>query len=203
MGKKSLVRTLVIVVAALTFALVLTACGGEQDMSETNPGAPAGAQGSEAGGAAVEAGKQRPSDELEDEKKTYGEEPPPVQLQTGNVSGYKVKKPTVVIVNSKSELNDLRKKLRGPGVHTTVVPVDFKTRQIVAVVLPPSKAGDLLQVVQVNEKNGKIAVQAVRLTPGDGCKDTKPTNPFALVETRKMKGTPTVSFTDTPNSPCS
>lgn len=203
MRSSNFARFLSIGLLAVAFGLVAAGCGSDnQDMSKTNPGAPAGATGNEAGGFAVEAGKERSQQDIENEKKTYGEEPPPVNLQQGERSGYKVSKPTIVIARSNSELNAMKKKIKAKGVSTAIAPVDFKTRQAVLVQFPKLKPGTLTQISSVNEGDGKIIVKTVKLTPGAGCPKGDATNPFSVVETRAMKGTPTLEVQVVANSPC-
>ncbi|MBJ7355205.1 MAG: hypothetical protein JHC98_10315 [Thermoleophilaceae bacterium] len=202
MRSLSYARLLTVVLMAFVLGAVVVGCGGDDDGSETNPGAPAGATGDAAGGAAVEAGKQRTEKEIQDEKKNFSTEPPPVSLQQGERSGYNVSKPTIVIARSQSELNSLKKKLKAKGVSTEIAPVDFKTRQAVAVVFPKLPPGTLTQISDIHEEDGKIVVTAVRVEPGKGCPTGKSTNPFSIVETRTMKGTPTLKIQKVNNSPC-
>lgn len=201
MRRDGFLRVFCVLAVLAVFGVAAAGCG-DDDSAQTNAGAPAGATGSEAGGAAVEAGKQRPANEVEQEQKTYGAEPPPVQLQTGERSGYSVSKPSVFVVSSNKELRALQKKLKAPGVESTVVPVDFKNRQVVAVVFPKSPPGTLTQVTNVQEKDGKIVVTAAKITRGEGCEAGKSTNPFALVETRAMDGRPTLKLETTQNGAC-
>lgn len=202
MRSLSYARLLSVVLMALVFGVVVAGCGDDDDPAATNPGAPAGATGDAAGGAAVEAGKQRTPEEVQKEKQSYSVEPPPVQLQSADKSGYKVSKPTIVMVRSESELSDIKAKLKTTGVNPEVAPVDFKTRQVVTVVFPKLPAGTLTQVVDIHEAKGKIIVSAVKVTPGKGCAGGKQNNPWAMVETRAMKGETTLTVSEVSNAPC-
>ena len=197
-------RAITLIAAIALLAFVVAGCGDDNDGSETGAGAPAGATGSEAGGAAVEAGKQRDPKAVEQERKEFSQEPPPVQLQTGDRSGYSVKKPTVVIAQSNKELNSLTKKIYSDGVDKQdVPPVDFRTRQAVLVQMQDLPRGSLMQIQDVHTENGTMVVRVAQLKPGKGCKrpNYKP-NPFNLVETRKMEGAAKVEVEKIQNSPC-
>lgn len=197
-------RVLALIACLVLSAFVVTGCGDDDDASKTGAGAPAGATGTEAGGAAVEAGKQRDPKEVAQEKKEFSEEPPPVQLQTGDRSGYIVSKPKVVIIRSNKELKAVTKRLYSRGVNSeTVAPIDFRTRQAVLVQFPKQPKGTLMQIQDIHELNGKIPVRAARLLNGKGCKtaDYRP-NPYNLVETRIMKGTPVLKIENIRTSEC-
>lgn len=200
---KTRMRAIVTVVVAVVSALIIAGCGGD-DNAQTGEGAPPGATGGEAGGFAVEAGKQRDSKDLNEEEKAFSEEPAPIQILSGNETGYRVNKPTVVLVQSKKELSELSKTHFSRGVDKqTIAPIDYKTRQLVALVMPESPKGSLVAVTDVHEEDGKIVVEAVRLLPGKGCATgkTKP-RPISFVETRQMKGDVKLEITDTRASPC-
>lgn len=186
-------------------ALLLSGCGSDDDNgSKSGAGAPPGATGTEAGGAAVEAGKQRDPEDVEQEKENFSEEPPPVQLQTGDKSGFKVDEPTAVVAQSNKELRSLTKRLYSNGVpKEDVPPVDFKTRQAVAVMMPSQPKGTLMQITDIHEEGGKIQISIVRLLPGKDCPvgDYRP-NPYSLVETRKMKGEPVIKVENVRGSAC-
>lgn len=196
-------RILSLIVVAMALGMFVAGCGDDNsDGSETNPGAPAGATGSEAGGAAIEAGKVRDPKDVENEQKTYSEEPPPVNLQQGERSGYDVSKPTVVIARSNSDLKAMKKKIKASGVSTEIAPVDFKTRQAVLVQFPKLPGGTLTQITDIHEEDGKIVVSTVKLNPGEGCPKGKAGNPFSIVETRAMKGTTKLEIKTINNSAC-
>lgn len=196
-------RTLLLLIAALSFAVFVAGCGDDnEDGSKTSEGAPAGATGNADGGFAVEAGKKRTEEDIKAEQ-AYSPEPPPVQLAAGERSDYKVKKPTILIIRSEKELESTRRKL---GLKPTeVAPVDFKTRQAVLAQMPKEPSGTLMQIKDVSVGDaGTIRVRVARVVPGEGCKVAKrATNPFNLVETRKMTEKETkVEIEDVNNSPC-
>lgn len=208
MGKLFSVRLISIAVIAVAMSIVVAGCGSDNKTgsagSQSGPGATNGATGTAAGGAAVEAGKQRDPQDVETEKKNFSKEPPPVQIDSGNASGIHVKKPTVYIVQSNKELKALRKKQFSKGVPSeTWASTDFGTRQFVYVVLPESQKGSLLAITDIYQDGGTITVKAVHLLSGKGCKasGSKP-RPWQVVETRKMTGTPAAKITDQASSPC-
>lgn len=122
-------------------------------------------------------------------------EPPPIQILSGEDSGYRVKKPTVVIVKSQRAMNKLLAKHFSQGVkRQEVVPVPFKQdRQLVAVFMPQKEKDALVTIVSVSSNGKTIKVDARLLLPGKGCTVTGTrTRPFAWVETAAIPGTPTV-----------
>jgi hypothetical protein len=183
--------------------LIAAGCGdNNSDSTKTGAGTPAGTGGNADGGHAVEEGKQRDQKDVQQEKETFSEEPPPVQLQSGDRSDFKVSKPTIVISKSQKELNSVIRKL---GVKKSdVAPVDFKGRQAVLVQMPTEPRGTLMQIQDVSVRNGVITVRVARLKPGEGCKTVKyKPNPFNLVETRAMSETKrAVTVEDVNSSPC-
>lgn len=200
MGNHKLFRLAMIALSTALLALVAAGCGGNSDSDSA--GAPAGASGDAAGGFAPEAGKQRDPKEVEQEKKNFSQEPPPVQLQSGDRSDLIVNTPTVKIARSQKELNSLIKQVGIP--RSDVAPVDFKSRQVVLVQLPKQPRGTLMQIQDISVQNGVIVAKTALLKPGSGCKKPsyKP-NPFNLVETRKMtEKTTKVNPNDVTSSPC-
>lgn len=200
---KSLFNFAILVMLTVSLAVFAGGCGDDaNDGSKTGEGAPPGARGSEDGGFAVEAGKQRDPKEVQQEKETFSNEPPPVQLQSGDRSDFKVDKPTVVIARSEKEVNSLIRKL---GVKSKdVAPVDFRTRQAVLVQMPKEPRGTLMQILDVSVREGVIVVRAARIAPGKGCPrpDYRP-NPFNFVETRLMKEQKTtLKIEEVPNGSC-
>lgn len=189
--------------AFAALALFAAGCGDEDsDGTKTGAGAPAGAGGSADGGHAVEEGKQRDPQDVQQEKETYSEEPPPVQLQSGDRSDFKVKEATLELAHSQKELNAIIRKL---GIKSSdVAPVDFKTRQVVLVQLPKQPRGTLMQVSDVSVQNGVVTARAVALAPGKNCPAVKYSpNPFNVVETRKMTETDSkVVVEQMKSSPC-
>lgn len=194
---------LVLLVAVFAVGLFAAGCGSDNsDGSASGEGTPAGTSGSADGGHAVEEGKQRDPKAVQQEKETFSQEPPPVQLQSGDRSDFSVSKPTLVIASSQGELNSLIRKL---GVKKAdVAPVDFKTRQAVLVQMPTESRGTLMQIQDVSIQNGVVTARVARLTPGKGCGKPKyEPNPFNLVETRKMTETKTaVKVEEIDSSPC-
>jgi hypothetical protein len=204
MRGSSLSRLFALIACVVLAASVVAGCGGGDNGSQTGEGAPSGAKGNAAGGAAVEAGKQRNPNDVKQEKEAFSQEPPPVQLQTGDKSGLIVSSPKVVIINSNAEMKGVAKKLYSRGVNSqTIPPVDFKTRQGVLVQLPAQPRGTLMQIQDIHSAGGKIVVRAARILPGKGCKTAgyRP-NPYNLVETRKMSGTPVLNLDNVRSSPC-
>ncbi|MBJ7459329.1 MAG: hypothetical protein JHD02_09100 [Thermoleophilaceae bacterium] len=202
MRSNSYVRAVLSAATILAMCLVISGCGDDQPTgSETGPGAPADAKGSAAGGAAVEAGKQRNPQDVENEKKAYGAEPPPVQIALSEESGWKVDKSTVAVINSDKELDSYKKKLQSKNSGTeAIAPIDFKTRQLVVVQMPKVPGGTNMQILQVGQDGNKILVRAIVVNKGKGCKSTGTNNPVHVVETRKMTGTPKLSFDEPMNN---
>jgi hypothetical protein len=199
---KSYTRVLLSGALVLALTLVLAGCG-DNSGTETGQGAPAGATGDQAGGAAVEAGKQRNPADVKNEQQAYGTEPPPVQIDLGESSGWNVAKTTVVVVNSNSELKSVKKKLQSKYSDTSeIVPIDFKTRQLIVLQMPKSPPGTAVQITQVKSGEGTITVEATKITRGKGCKGGRSTNPFHIVETRKLTGTPKLKLSTMANDPC-
>lgn len=190
--------------AAVLAAVVIAGCGSDDSNTATGAGAPDGATGSAAGGAAVEAGKQRDPEAVAEEKKNFSKEPPPVQIQSGNVSGYKVNKPTAVIVNSLKEQKALRAKVYAGDIPSSPwAATDYATRQMVGVFMPKSPKGSLIAVSDIFQNGQVIKIKTVQLLRGEGCKasGSRP-NPWQVVETRKMSGTPVVQLVTQKSSPC-
>ncbi len=183
---------------------VVVGCGDDNSDTETGKGAAPGATGEEAGGFAVEAGKQRDPKDVAEEKKNFSSEPPPIQILTGEDTGYRVNGPTVVVAQSKSEFKKMVKTHFSHGVkRQDIVPIDYSTRQLVGLFLPQSKPGVLIVITDISEVDARIVVKATRLLPGKGCKTGgKRLHPFHIVETRKMKGTPKPVIVDQRASPC-
>ena len=138
------------------------------------------------------------------EEENFSEEPPPIQILTGAETGYRVNKPTAVVVQSKKELAALKKKHFSRGVkREPIAPVGLGERQIVAVYLPQDKGGALVAINDIHEEDGKIVISAVRLIPGEGCTDLGPkVRPFHWVETRAMKGDVDLIVKTQRSSPC-
>lgn len=205
MGFGNHARVLFALIGAV-LAIGLTGCGGDDkpSNSETNPGAPPGATGEEAGGFAVEAGKQRDPKDVQEEKENFSPEPPPVQIQTGDTTGYRVNKPTAIFARTQKEFNAMKKEHFSNGVkRQAMAPIDFKTRQITGLFLPSQAKGTLLSITDIHEEDGKVVVKAVLLLRGKGCKTApyKP-RPFHMVETRQLKGEPKVILEKMKSSPC-
>lgn len=199
----SVSRLVLLLLAFTALGLFVAGCGDDtSDSAATGAGAPAGTGGDADGGHAVEEGKQRDPKDVQQEKETFSEEPPPVQLQSGDRSDFKVKKATLEFAHSQKELSAL---IRSLGIKSSdVAPVDFKTRQVVLVQLPQQPRGTLMQISDVSVQNGVVTARVARLLPGDGCSTTKyRPNPFNLVETRKMTESKTaVVVEDVKSSAC-
>jgi hypothetical protein len=197
---------LLVVVAALS-VFAAAGCGSDKPAgSETGKGATAGTPGEEAGGVTVEAGKVRSQKEIDQEKKHFSQEPPPVQILTGSTTGYKVNKPTAIIAQSGTEFKAMKAKHFSNGVpKETIAPIDFKTRQAVGLFLPKSPKGSELAISDVHQEGDTIVITAVELLPGKGC-TTGSLRPrlFHIVETRKMTNAPNVKIkvTKQKTTPC-
>lgn len=202
---QSRLRSAALMLAALLMLAAFAGCGDDKDSgAETGKGAPPGVTGDEAGGFTVEAGKQRDPKDIAEEKKNFSDEPPPIQILSGDDTGYRVKKPTVVIARTAKEFAAMRKKHFTHGVkRENTAPIDFKDRQIVALFMPEVRKGTLIVIIDVHEAGGGVVVKATRLLPGKGCKTAKfKPHPFHMVETREMKGNPKLQLEDTKSSPC-
>ncbi len=203
-------RFVLMLLALCIAATALYGCGGDKNdtaNAKTGEGATAGATGDQAGGFAVEAGKKRNQQDVENEKKHFSSEPPPVQVLAGDNTGIIVSKPTAFLVKSQKEYNALMKRHFSHGVQKQpVAPTDWKTRQHIGLFLPKSEKGAIVSVTDVyeNTDTGTVVVKATLLTPGDKCGIPKTTpRPFNIVETRKMAATKTkVIIEKQPQSPC-
>lgn len=197
-------RTAFLMLVAVMALGLLAGCGDDDSGTETGKGAPPGVTGDEAGGFTVEAGKQRDPKDIAEEKENFSSEPPPIQILSGDQTGYRVDEPTAVVARSNKEFAAMRKEHFSNGVKKEdIVPIDFTERQLVGVFMPESKRGVLISITDIYEDNGKVIVKTTRLLPGKGCNTskTKP-HPFHMVETRKMKGEPEVRLEDIDASPC-
>lgn len=204
MGKLFNVRWIVVVAIGLATLSSLAGCGNGDDGPQTGPGAPDGATGNAAGGAAVEAGKQRNPKDLANEKKHFSSEPPPIQITSGDDTGYRVDEPTAVVARSKKENIAMIKKHFSRGVKKqSLVETDYRTSQTVGLFMPQRPGGTLITITDVHEEDGKIVVNVTELQVGEGCKTGgKKPRPFQIVETRKMKGDAVVSLKKQTDSPC-
>jgi hypothetical protein len=196
---RSTARSLAVLLLIALIALVVSGCGSSNKSTAstaTGPGATGGAKGDAAGGYAVEAGKIRDPKDVAAEKKHFSAEPPPVQILTGNDTGYYVNKPTVIIAQSNSQWKAMKKKQFAHGIKKQeIAPIDFKTRQAVGLFLPTSPKGSELAITDVHQEGTTVVVTAVKLLNGKGCK-APPGKPrlFHIVETRKMTGAPNVKI---------
>lgn len=205
MPKQFSYRVVLMLVALAMVGGVLAGCGSDNNDSgsQTGAGAPDGATGDAAGGAAVEAGKQQTPAEKEAQAKNFDNEPPPVQIQSGLTSGIKVNSPKAVVVTSQKQENALRKKIYSDGSKKEEwAPTDFKTRQLVVLIMPQVSKGSQVAITGISSNGKVIKVKAVELTRGDGCKAGSKTNPWQAVETRVMPGTTTVEMSKQQSSPC-
>lgn len=177
-----LVRVVATTLALIALACVASGCGDDETKSAAAPDELV--QGSTDGTAA---------------------EPPPIQVLNGVDTGVRVKKPTVIVVQSASELEDLTKDHARGNDTDEIQGADFKTRQIVGVFVPKAEPGSQLSIssVQENKKKDQIIVKATLLAPGKGC-DTKgyPRYPYQIVNTRKMSGEPTLILEKGSQSGC-
>ena len=204
-------RTLFLVALMAVSLVAVAGCGGDDDAASN------GSQSADTSGA-TEATDQASLEEkakkgqlTEEEAKrieeeNFSEEPPPIQILTNADTGYRVNKPTVVIVQSNSELKALKKKHFSNGVkRQEIAPIGLgpDKRQLVAVIMPQDKAGALVAVNDVHEEDGKIVVTAVRLLPGKGCESLgSKVRPVSWVETRAMEGEPKLVVETQRTSPC-
>jgi hypothetical protein len=205
MPKQFSYRVVLLLVALAMVGGVLAGCGSSNNDagSQTGAGAPDGATGDAAGGAAPEAGKQVTPAEKKAQETTFNNEPPPVQIQSGVTSGIKVNSPKAIVVTSQKQENALRKKIYSDGSKKEQwAPTDFKTRQMVVLVMPQISKGSQVAITGISTNGKVIKVKAVQLTRGDGCKAGPKTNPWQAVETRIMPGTTTVELSKQQSSPC-
>ncbi len=209
MSKFFSVRTMLVAVVVGLMAFALVGCGSDDSGSastQTGVGAPDGAEGDESGGAAVEAGKQRSEEDKANEAENFSKEPPPIQIQSGNASGYSVNKPTAVIIKSNAEAKKWQREIYSGAGKAGKAPwasTDFKTRQFVAVFLPSSAAGTQVAITDISGNGSTVKVEAIRLKPGSGCKESGgEANPWQVVETRKMSGTAKLELETQSSSPC-
>lgn len=140
------------------------------------------------------------------DKTRFSSEPPPVQTLGGPDTGFRVSKPTAIIVRSLSEQTALYKKHFSHGVKREQPPgTDFKTRQLVGAFVPKQKAGTELVILGVSQDNQtkKVRVEVLLMAPGAGCSSKGiPRYPFHVVETRKMQGDPYIALKHQRQSPC-
>jgi predicted small secreted protein len=194
-------RAVLIAALALVAAFVIAGCGDDKNSGSGRDGQDAG-QISEA---EIRDGKLRDPKDIENEKKNFSAEPPPVQISTGDKSGINVSKPKLYLVNSTSEMRSLKKDIFSNGVkRQTIAPSDFKTRQVVGLVMPKQPKGTLVIISDVHQVGNSIVVGTVRLLRGKGC-STAPyrPNPYHLVETRKMTANSLkLEIKDSASSPC-
>lgn len=176
-------RALVLMAVLSLLALGVAGCGDDNEPKPDN---------SAAGGFTAEAGKVRDPADVAEEKENF-ENPPPVQLLSNNSTGIKVSKPKVEVIRTKKDFNALTKEHFARGIdEQTVIPPNFKDRMAVAVILPKSEPGTLVQIGDIQEKDGKVVVKAVEVVPGKGCSDGKGKGmtfrPINIVETAMMEG---------------
>lgn len=215
MGDRFASRSLAAVAATVLALAVLSGCGSTEKKSGTSDGATAAtsSSGSVDGGGtgnSGETGKTGESDgdsgskSGDSEATTQAPEPPPIQILGGNEMGIHVNEPTIIIASTRKEFNKLKKDLFSGGVEKRPVSsASFPARQIVGVFLPLQRPGVLVQITSVDERGGKIIVGAVRLLPGKGCKTaSRKSRPFHLVETRRMRGAPTLKLEDLNSTAC-
>lgn len=216
-----------VLIAAVALMLAAAGCGDDEAVNEnatTGPSAQTSATGSTAGetdqpgedttatptGGTSEAtsdgqsAKDVPDEREGVETNPNTIEPPPIQLATGGDTGYVVDKPTVVIVNSQREYNSLKKRHTSNGLRdTSLTAVNFASGQVVALFMPTSAPGVLVQIADVQENASTIDVKAIKLLPGTGCKAPKTRQrPYNIVETRRMKGRPQLELVSQRSSPC-
>jgi hypothetical protein len=132
--------------------------------------------------------------------------PPPIQLLSGSKTGVRVDEPTVYLIRDKKALTELNKKhASAKGVTAGNLSTDeFKTRETVAVFLPPSAPGTTVIVDDVQEEDGVLVVNATKQTPGKGCPEKGgKTHPFTVVDTAKGEATKAkLVVSSQANSPC-
>lgn len=203
-------RQYVAISALLLMAAFIVGCGSGDSDSPSDAGSPSVTQEpankAEAEGGASSTPGATGSDEGSKTKAAkYVMEPPPIQILNGDDSGYRVKKPTVVVVNSQRAMNKLRARHFSKGVkREDVVPVSFKQdRQLVAVFMPQEPKGTQLSILSVSTNGSKLKVDARLLLPAKGCRvKGTGTRPFGWVETRALDAKPVVDITRQRNSEC-
>lgn len=213
-----------VLIAAAALMLAAGGCGDDEAATENattgasaQTGATAGetaepgggATATSTGGTSETASEGQTAKDIPDEREGVETnpdvvEPPPIQLATGGDTGYIVDKPTIVIVNSQREYNSLKKRHTSNGLRdTSLTAVNFASGQVVALFMPTSAPGVLVQIADVQENASTIDVKAIKLLPGSGCKAPKTRQrPYNIVETRRMKGRPQLELVSQRSSPC-
>lgn len=129
--------------------------------------------------------------------------PPPVQIYAADDAKETVSTDTVDIITSQSEFEAMQKRLFGSKNERPLPSTDFKTRQMILVLLKPEKDGASTQVTTVRKKSDSFTVTSLRLLPGKGCpRQNANTHAFSIVETDKLKGSAKLKVKDQDRPPC-
>jgi hypothetical protein len=198
-----------VLAACMLFAA--TGCGSDKPITENGSADTSSPDNVGATGqAAIEEakkddGKVSAEEAKKIEENSISQEPPPIQVLTGNTTGYYVNKPTVVVARTAKEWSALKKKHFSHGVkREPIAPVEWGERQVVGLFMPKGKKGDLLNITDVHQEGDTVVVTAVVVKPGEGCKFSGPRpRPFHMVDVRKMEATQTkIILKKQESSPC-
>lgn len=179
-------RTLLLALAAICLlmsAFVVVGCGDDPNAPDANSNEPE---------------KQRSEDDVKTEAENFNQ-PPPVQMLSGNETG--VRGPgdaTVLVARSPKEMKALLKRHFSRGTQKQPISeTDYKTRQIVGVFVTKQKVGSTVTITDVypNKDSDNFTVNAVLLVPPKDCKVPEGSKfttvrPVNVVETALMKGEP-------------
>lgn len=190
-----LLRRLSVFSAALIFAIAMIGCGDDKDDGSSGTTGSTGSEDVGNYGYPADVPRKNSDGELL---------PPPVQVGGGTESGKRVKKNTVVIIDSQKDLDKLIRQLnRGQKQEILIASTDFKTRQIIAVFLEPKNDGAQAQIAYVRKGDDSYIVNTVRLRSGSGCPnaDVK-THPYSVAEIDKLDGKPELVVEEQDSPPC-
>lgn len=183
-------RALVLLAMVAVVAFAVVGCGDDPNAPDANSNEPQ---------------KIRSDEDIAAEQKNFNE-PPPVQILTGDKTGVRGGKPVVIVAKSRSEFNDMLARHFSKGTKKEfIAETDFKTRQIVGVFAPTQRSGSVLSVTDVYPNEGKdsFTVEAVLLVPPKNCKLRKGSpRPFNIVESSRMAGEPVLKVNTQENSGC-
>lgn len=182
------IRTCVIALAALVAAFALAGCGDKK---------PDGTESSN------EPQKQRSAEDIATEKKNF-REPPPVQILSGDDTGYRVKEPTVVVMNTQKAEDKVMKRHFSHGLKKQFIAGTlFKTRQVVALFMPRQPGGTLVILTDIYKDGDKLMVKGIRLLRGRNCPaPSRHPRPFHIVETNRLIADPVLQLKDQRASDC-
>lgn len=188
-------RVLVALFCIASLAFVVVGCGDDPNAPEANSNEPE---------------KQRSEEDIKTEAENFNQ-PPPVQILSGNDTGVR---PTdgdvkLIVARSSKEMKSLLKEQFSNGVKKEPIPeTDYKTRQTVGAFATKQKTGSSLTIIDVYpDKGGKsFTVEAVLMVPPKGCKygegAKSSVRPFNVVESARMSGEPKLALERKTASSC-